>query len=217
MPSSYLFLSIGHAIEGCLVLNGDVHKGGTERAGKIGSIPVRIDEKGTVVTVRDVSSFSILHERLLASGDHVLTTEDFYRAVHKHPMVVENWMKDASEAIFMGILAVQAVSDVDTVYLQIAPPNMIGEAMVGKIRMGFAALTNNDISIPDIHLSHSPSIAPALGAASIVLYEHFSPKLDRITDVKKSDGKDIAVDGSRIKMWDCKRVTKYNNKQYSDM
>jgi len=186
VPGSYLYLSIGHSIESCLVLNNKIHRGENNRAGSIEAVPISLGTNSQITMVGDVATFSVLQKRLMQAGKIDAAAVDFYQAMHQSPEIVEKWIGETSDAIFIGIMATQAISDIEAVYLLVDPPNMIGTAIAERVNAGFEALGHDLVSTPVLHLSHSSEIKPAVGAACMALHEHFSPNLEQITDIEKA-------------------------------
>lgn len=176
LPASYLYITVGESVDSCLVIDGDVRRGDHWRSGRVGALPVVSGAGGAGATLGEVATYAALRSRLAETGFRAAGAEDLYRALHEHPGIVERWCREAGDALFRGLQAIQACLDLGGVCLCIDPPNAIGDGLVERVRSRLDRLPGLGLAVPTLQRDYPPRGSLAVGAAIVALHERFAPK-----------------------------------------
>jgi predicted NBD/HSP70 family sugar kinase len=178
----FLYLFLGAAIGGGVVVSGQYLRGPRGNAGDVGMMPVprsrlssapRLDRDWDILLSR--ASINALVRHLRAGGITVQGLGDVAAAALSAPGLLDEWTEDCVEALVGPVLAAAAVLDLPTVVLDgdldhalLAP---IAERLAGRL----IAEAPEARPPPAILLGSFGEDAGAVGAATLPFHLNFSP------------------------------------------
>lgn len=168
LPSSYLFISVGASVDGCIVHDGMPLGGRARQANHFRHVPV-----SSTQTLGDIVGFDPLARRLGTTADLSGSTETFFRKTQAHPAALAEWLDDSADALATAIASAHAFNDLGGVFIRIAPPNAIGDLIVEGIRQKLRERAASGIAYPTIHREHYSAASSAMCAATMVLVDRY--------------------------------------------
>lgn len=179
---SFLYVFIGEAIGGGVILNGDYHRGANGLAGDIGLMPTtpsKLDSaprpQGPFDILLTRASLNALIRHLRAHGLAVEGSNELEPLLEQGHPLVEEWLEDAVDALVGPILAAVRVLDVDTVVIDGTLPRATLDALIARLRPRLAAASPEARDPPQLVRGSIGGEAPAVGAAILPLHQNFSP------------------------------------------
>lgn len=183
--SDFLYVFVGSAVGGGVVVGGDYHRGAHGNAGDIGLMPVAPSRLATaprptrpfdVLLTR--ASINALLRHLRGRGVAVGTRAELDRIVAERPAPVEEWLDDCADALVGPLLATACVLDVEAVVLDGDLPRPLLETLIERVRALMAAAAPEAREPPPVALGQIGRHAAAIGAAILPLHENYSPSRD---------------------------------------
>lgn len=178
----FLYVFVGPAIGGGVVIDGDYHRGAHGNAGDIGLMPVQPSALGTapkpgqtfdILLTR--ASLNSLLRHLRGSGVVIDDNPDLDRVLKTEREVVFEWLEDCAQALVGPLLSAACVLDVPVIVLDgDLPAPLIGE-LVDRVRDLLVEHAPESRSVPDLRRGTVGREAAALGAAILPLHLNFSP------------------------------------------
>lgn len=179
--ASFLYVFIGPAIGGGIVLNGDYLRGTRRNAGDIAVIPVT---PSRLVGARREKAYEPLLSRaslrslvvhLGRAGVAVSSQAALAAAIAAHPALFQEWRDDAVDALIAPVLAAVHLLDLDTVVLDgdLDPASLDG--FVSALGDALAGAVSESREAPRVLRGSLGKDAAAVGAASLPLHASFSP------------------------------------------
>ena len=176
----FLFVFIGPAIGGGIVLDGSCLRGATRNAGDLGVIPVpasRLDSAprrpGNDILLGRASLNALArHLRFRGIADRSL--EDMPAGGDGEKAVLE-WLDDCVDALIQPLLAVRALLDVPTAVIDSDLPPAWIERLIARAGLALAAAAAEARTPPLLVRGSFGTMAGALGAASVPLFLNFGP------------------------------------------
>jgi predicted NBD/HSP70 family sugar kinase len=181
----FLYVFLGTAVGGGVVLGGDYYRGPRGNAGDIGLMPVaasrlaaapRPDGPYDVLLTR--ASISLLIRHLRASGVQVETRADLDAAIALHPAPVDEWLEDCVDALVAPLLSAVRVLDLETVVMDADLPVEIVDRLVTRLGRRLGACAPEARDAPRLLRGTIGRAASAVGAAILPLHLNFSPTRD---------------------------------------
>jgi predicted NBD/HSP70 family sugar kinase len=169
MPSTSLFITMGHTVDGCLMLDGVVRNAGSPDRNRFRLLPISATE-----TLGDVAGFASLASRVGVEQNLDLSTEVFFRATQADPPAFDAWLDDSATALATAIAAVHSIHVLERVFIDVAPPVSVGDMLVERIGMKLRDRGRMGIEYPAVHRVVPPA-SPALPAGAIALHELYAP------------------------------------------
>jgi predicted NBD/HSP70 family sugar kinase len=183
--NDFLYLFIGSAAGGGVVIGGDYHRGAHGNAGDLGlmpTLPSRLatapDPTGRYEILLTRASVSALIRHLRSSGTPVATRAELDAAIAAHPALVDEWLDDSADALVEPLLAAACVLDVEAVVLDGDLPRPLLENLVERLHRVTLAAAPEARQPPPIGLGQIGRQAAALGAAILPLYINYGPSRD---------------------------------------
>jgi predicted NBD/HSP70 family sugar kinase len=181
---NFLFVFIGPAIGGGIVLNGSCLRGATRNAGDLGVIPVpasRLDSAprrpGNDILLGRASLNALArHLRFRGIADRSL--EDMPAGGDGEKAVLE-WLDDCVDALIQPLLAVRALLDVSTAVIDSDLPPAWIERLIARAGLALAAAAAEARTPPLLVRGSFGTMAGALGAATVPLFLNFGPGASR--------------------------------------
>jgi predicted NBD/HSP70 family sugar kinase len=178
----FVYVFIGTAIGGGVILNGHYHRGMSGNAGDIGLMPVPPSHLASTPRPRgpyDIlltrASISSLIRHLRASGVTIERRVDLDAAIGRHSEQVAQWFDDCIEALVAPLLSAACVLDVRTIVLDGDLPKAVIEELVARLSAALAAATPEARAAPELRMGTIGRRAAAIGAAILPLHLNFSP------------------------------------------
>lgn len=188
--SDFVYLFIGGAVGGGVVLDGDCLRGSRGNAGDFAMMPV--PASGLPSAPRPERSFDVLLTRTSLAGlrrhlrwhglaaDTLADIGELFRQTPR-PAAFDEWIDDAVAAFVPAILATTAALDVDHVVLEGDLDCGLVEILVERLAAALAAATPESVPVPHVIDGSFRARAGALGAATLPLFFNFSPRSSILT------------------------------------
>ncbi len=181
----FLYVFVGAALGGGVVLAGDYRRGVHANAGDIGLMPTgpsRLssapapDGRPEIALTR--ASVNALIRHLRASGQSVESREQFDALLERgHPAVAE-WLADAADALVLPLLSAARVLDVAAVVVDGTLPRNLLDQLIAALAHALAAASPESREPPRLARGTVGRDAPAIGAAILPLHLNFSSNRD---------------------------------------
>jgi predicted NBD/HSP70 family sugar kinase len=182
---NFLYVFIGTATGGGVILGGDYHRGVSANAGDIGlmpTLPSRLPTaprpSGPYEILLTRASLNALIRHLRGSGIRMEERRDLEPLLEsRHPAVGE-WLEDAADALVLPLLSAVRVLDVPAVVIDGDLPRPILDELIARLEAELAAASPESRSPPRLLRGSIGREAPAVGAAILPLHLNFSPSRD---------------------------------------
>lgn len=178
----FLYVTIGTAVGGGVVMGGDYLRGGGGNAGDLGLMPVpasRLDTAPRPAGRWDVlltrASMNGLIRHLRGRGVAVSDGTELVAAAARHPGPVDEWLEDCADALTGPLLSAVRTLDLDTVVVDGTLPRPLLERLVGRTAELLAEAAPEARPAPALLLGETGREAAAIGAALLPLHMNFSP------------------------------------------
>jgi predicted NBD/HSP70 family sugar kinase len=180
----FLYVFIGGAVGGGVVLAGDCLHGTTGNAGDVAMLPVPGSTLASAPTPErafDVlltrASLTSLKRHLRWSGERAESIADLGAVLRRdpRPAAVDEWVEDAVAALVPAVMAATAVLDVPHVVIDSDLQGLATEIVERLTRSAAAALPES-VGAPIFLTGSFGPAAGAIGAATLPLFFNFSPR-----------------------------------------
>lgn len=179
----FIYVFIGGATGGGVVLGGDYLRGSHGNGGDIGLMPVppsslptapRPSRRWDILLTR--ASINALIRHLQGNGVDFPVHDGLEDAIDRFPTLVDEWLEDCADALTGPLLSAVRTLDVTTVVLDGALPR----GLMARLRARTAELLEvsapESRTPPELLLGMVGREAGALGAALLPLHLNYSPK-----------------------------------------
>ncbi|WP_199231508.1 ROK family transcriptional regulator [Azospirillum sp. TSO35-2] len=179
---NFVYLFIGSAIGGGLVMNGQYYRGITGNAGDIGLMPVgpsrlasapRPTHSCDILLTR--ASINSLIRHLRANGVEVALRSELEQAIPLHPALVAEWLDDAANALVMPLLSAACLLDVEAIVIDADLPMPVRRDLETRLNRYLDEAVPEARRPPPLRLGQIGRHAAALGAAILPLHLNYSP------------------------------------------
>lgn len=188
----FAYVFIGGAVGGGIVIAGDCLRGERSNAGDFAMMPVpasalpsapRPERSFDVLLTR--ASLAALRRHLNWHGVPARGLSDLRKALRTAPWhrAVDEWIEDAVAALVPALLSANAILDVPTVVID-GDIAEITEAVLVRLQAAMASACPESVRVPRFVPGSFGSAAGALGAATLPLFFHFSPRPVILTGVE---------------------------------
>ena len=178
----FVYVFIGTAVGGGIILGGHYHRGTSGNAGDLGLMPVPPSQLASAPAPRgryDIlltrASVNSLIRHLRASGMAIERRTDLDAAVASPGEQVAAWLDDCAEALVPPLLSATCVLDVRTIVLDGDLPKAVIEDLIARLTAALAAATPEARDVPEVRMGTIGRRAAAIGAAILPLHLNFSP------------------------------------------
>ena len=179
----FVYVFIGPAIGGGVILAGDYRRGISGNAGDLAVMPVppsRLpsapQSRGPVEILLTRAAVVALIRHLRACGRPVEGMDDLPAAIAACPDAFREWLDDCVEALVGPALSAQALLDVPNIILDGDLSAAVLGEIVDRLRDALASAIPEARTPPRLRIGTFGSSAHALGAASLPLFIHFAPR-----------------------------------------
>ncbi|CAI9410333.1 N-acetylmannosamine kinase [Pleomorphomonas sp. T1.2MG-36] len=188
--SDFIYLFIGGAVGGGVVLDGDCLRGSRGNAGDFAMMPVPASALPSAP--RPERSFDVLLTRTSLAGlrrhlrwhghavDTLAEIGDLFRRAPR-PAAFDEWIDDAVAAFVPAILSTTAALDVDQVILEGDLDCGLVEIIVERLAKALATAAPESVPVAQVIEGSFRARAGALGAATLPLFFNFSPRSSILT------------------------------------
>ena len=173
----FLYVFIGPAIGGGLVLGGQCVRGSSGNAADIGMIPVAASTLPSAVKhgPRDIllgrASLNALRRHLRFRGVAAANLDD----LDSSPQAAEEWLADCVDALAEPLLTARALLDIPAVVIDSDLPAAWTDRLITRAAPVLAARVAEARTPPLLMRGSFGPMAGALGAATLPLFLHFGP------------------------------------------
>lgn len=182
--NDFLYVFIGPAIGGGIVMGGDYVRGPHRNAGDIGVVPVGPSRLASAPKPHGPGTILLARASLAALQRHLR----FHRAkgtlaeaIASRPDAFAEWCADAVDALALPVLTSAHLLDVRDVVLGSDMPQAALEQVARGLAQAMAAIVAESRTPPAVHCGLVGPRAGAIGAASLPLHDSFSPVRDVLT------------------------------------
>jgi predicted NBD/HSP70 family sugar kinase len=184
----FLYVFIGAALGGGVILGGDYRRGANANAGDVGLMPTGPSRLGTapppdgrpeIALTR--ASVNALIRHLRGSGEVVDSREQLDALIEAGHPVVGEWLGDAAEALVLPVLSAVRVLDVQAVVLDGTLPRLALDQLIARLADGLANASPESRDPPRLVRGTVGRDAPAIGAAILPLHLNFSSSRDLVS------------------------------------
>ena len=169
--TSFLYLSIGQAIESGLILGGEIDIQGSNGY-RIGQVPIASSHVCGGGSLHEIASLTSLFSKLHAHGFKAQKADDLFEATRTHGEVVDSWMKSAIGAVSMVAQWARGFVNLDVLLLASELPNGLQHILIDGVRRELSTSAMSRLGAPRIEISNLGPQAVALGAAMLPIYHH---------------------------------------------
>lgn len=183
--SDFLYVFIGAAIGGGVVIGGDYHRGVHGNAGDIGLMPVPPSplpsapippRRFDILLTR--ASINSLARHLASAGVAVRTRDELDAAILARPDLVDEWLEDSVDALAGPLLSAACVLDVQAIVLDGDLPPPVLDRLIARLSEVVAATMPEARTAPPLVPGRIGRQAAAIGAAILPLHLNYSPGRD---------------------------------------
>ena len=183
--NDFLYVFIGSAAGGGVVIGGDYHRGAHGNGGDIGLMPTSPSRLATAPEPGDRpeillarASVNALIRHLRGSGLTVGTREELDAAIATQPALVDEWLDDCADALVCPVLSAACVLDVEAVVIDGDLPQPLLLSLIERLHRLVKAAVPEAREAPPLGLGQIGRQAAAIGAAILPLHVNFSPNRD---------------------------------------
>ncbi len=170
----FLYISVGAAVGGGVVLDGQYLRGSRANAGDVAMMPVppsRLPSAAVPGRAHDLlisrASINALIRHLIATGATIGGRGELAGAIAAHPAATAEWIEDCVAALAWAVLSAAAVLDVPLVVLDGDLERPLIERIVAGLAARLAEGAPESRPAPDVRIGSFGLDAAALGAATL--------------------------------------------------
>jgi predicted NBD/HSP70 family sugar kinase len=180
----FLYVFIGAAIGGGVVIEGEYLRGVTGNGGGIGLVPVSPSRLPSAPPLPPGRSCDILLARasinslirhLRPAGPAAGTRAGLEAAIRARPDLAGEWVEDAADALAAPLMSAALVLDMPTVVVDGTLPRFLVDEMIATTARNLEALAPEARPPPELRPGSLGREAPAIGAAILPLHFNFGP------------------------------------------
>lgn len=178
----FLYVFVGTAVGGGVILGGQYHRGVHGNAGDIGLMPVAPSRlasaprpNGPYDILLTRASISSLIRHLRGSGVAVGSRGDLENAMAGEGALVSGWLEDCVDALVVPLLSAARVLDVDAIVLHGDLPGSVLQDLAGRLAVALDQAAPEARETPELRLGTVGRWAAAIGAAILPLHLSFYP------------------------------------------
>ncbi|MBO9425333.1 ROK family transcriptional regulator [Labrenzia sp. R4_1] len=185
---NFLYLFLGPAIGGGLVMNGDVVRGVSGNAGDVAMIPVPPSKLPTANAPRQEWDLLLARASLVALARHMspenfsnLSRTDLRQAIEASDDKAHEWTEDCVSALAVALRSAFAILDMPLVVLDSDLGNDFNTSFAEAMASAVADAAPESRTSPQMATGSFGQDAGAVGAASLPQFFNFSPRTAILT------------------------------------
>lgn len=187
----FLYMFLGPAIGGGLVIKGDVIRGMSGNAGDVAMLPVPPSRLPTAPKPKQVWDLLLTRASLVALARHMapnnfaeLSRSDLQAAVEANDDKYQEWLEDCAAALGLAIRSAYALLDVSLVVIDGDLKGSFPDTFREVLKSAVEDAAPEERHSPDIKIGSFGHDAGAIGAASLPQFFNFSPRATILTGGK---------------------------------
>ena len=188
---SFLYLFIGAAIGGGVILSGDPLHGDTNNAGDVATIPVMPSKlnsipapKGNLEILITRASLNTLIRHLEFNKCDTNDGKLLEKIIKEGHPAVDEWVEDCVDALVPVIFTSTAILDAPLLVIDSDIDSGFQKKLISKLEDSLSANVPEGRPLPKIRQGTFGPEAHAVGAATLPLFIHFSPQTSILTSGK---------------------------------
>ncbi len=196
----FLYLFLGSAIGGGLVLGGDVVRGNSGNAGDVAMMPVPPSKLSTAPKSGKPWSLLLSRASLVSLARHLspddfakLSRMDLQKAVEQGDPAATEWMADCIDALAPSLSSAYALLDMPLVIIDSDLEGLFAERLVESLQTALVEAAPEARDPPCVLFGSFSQDAGAIGAASLPMFFNFSPRAAILTGGRESTATRSAV------------------------
>ncbi|TWI90310.1 putative NBD/HSP70 family sugar kinase [Roseibium hamelinense] len=196
----FLYLFLGPAIGGGLVLNGDVVRGVSGNAGDVAMMPVPPSKLSTAPAPKKNWDILLTRASLVALARHLepeqfssLSRHDLQAAASEERADVGEWLEDCVDALTPSVRSAHAILDFPVVIIDSDLDQSFTSKLANLLSASLQEAAPEARMAPDILVGSFSQDASAIGAATLPLFFNFSPRATILTGGKAQGSAGAAV------------------------
>ncbi|MEM5581975.1 ROK family transcriptional regulator [Roseibium sp. AS2] len=189
----FLYIFLGPAIGGGLIVKGDVLRGVTGNAGDVAMIPVPPSRLPTAPKARHSWDLLITRASLVALARNLapedfggLQRTDLQQAVDDDALPYREWMEDCAEALALALRSAYALLDMPLVIVDSDLGGTFPDTFKSLLKQAVEHAAPEQRQSPEIAFGSFGQDAGAIGAASLPQFFNFSPRAAILTGGRDS-------------------------------
>ncbi|MBD1547886.1 ROK family transcriptional regulator [Roseibium aggregatum] len=197
---NFLYLFLGPAIGGGLILSGDVVRGVTGNAGDVAMMPVPPSRLSTAPEPKKQWDLLLTRASLVSLARHLspenfasLSRLDLQDAAERGDPAVTEWMADCIDALTPSLGAAYALLDMPLVIIDSDLDGVFAEQLTKGLAAALAEAAPEARNTPDLLFGSFHQDAGAIGAASLPMFFNFSPRAAILTGNRPGGSAGAAV------------------------
>lgn len=190
---NFLYLFLGPAIGGGLILNGDIVRGVSGNAGDVAMIPVPPSNLPSANPPRHTWDLLLARASLVALARHLDTVSfsqlkrtDLQAALERGDVKADEWLNDCVEALAIALRSVYATLDIPLVVVDSDLGASFNAVFTKSLAEAVERAAPESRQSPEIAQGSFAHNAGAIGAASLPQFFNFSPRATILTGGKQS-------------------------------
>ncbi|WP_282045163.1 ROK family transcriptional regulator [Roseibium album] len=187
----FLYLFLGPAIGGGLVLKGDVIRGLSGNAGDVAFMPVPPSSLSTAPKPKQPWDLLLTRASLVSLARHLspdnfaqLSRSDLQAAVEANDTRYQEWLEDCASAVGLALRSAYALLDISLVVVDGDLRGSFPEAFQQALQKAVEQAAPEKRKSPEIVFGSFAHDAGAVGAASLPQFFNFSPRATILTGGK---------------------------------
>lgn len=187
--NDFLYLYIGAAIGGGLVLNGEIVFGESGNAADVASMPVppsSLSSSKRPNSVFDImlnrASLNVLKKHLGHNGIEINSQSELEAIILSNNEYFNEWLEDSVTALTHLIWSTTTLLDISTVVIASDIDGDLVQKIKHKLDVSLSVNAPEACIVPKIVLGKFGSDAGAIGAASLPIFHSFSPTKEILTE-----------------------------------
>lgn len=173
----FLYVFIGPAIGGGMVLGGQAVRGSSGNAADIGVIPVPPSRLASAPPLRDRQEILLGRASLAALRRHLRHCGESAASIEapQRTRGVEEWLEDCADALTVPLLTARALLDVPLIVIDSDLPPKLTDQLIDRLEPRLRAASAEARTPPVLARGSFGAAAGALGAATLPLFLQFGP------------------------------------------
>ena len=184
----FLYLFLGPAIGGGLIVGGDTLQGASGNAGDVAMVPVPLSQLATAPKPRHQWDLLLTRASLVSLARHMspgdfasLTREDLQSALDIGTQAALEWQADCVSAIAFAVRSAYALLEMPLLIIDSDLGGAFGPQFISDLADALLETAPEQRQSPEILFGSFGPAAGALGAASLPHFANYSPRASILT------------------------------------
>lgn len=175
---NFFYINVGYGLGGGMILNGAPFRGTYGNAAHIGL--VTSGGQGKNKACGDVVTLKYLYQLLNDAGIEITHPDQLASLYTKKDPTLKKWLDLSVQHLTTALIALDAFFDPEAIYFGSRLPDKIMNELLRRLSraMEKPRVGNTHLHRSQILKSNAGPIAAAIGAATLPIYEHMSPRME---------------------------------------